>query len=70
MKVPIRAAWRLALMALAMPAAAQEAPAGPAPMTAGELAPTVIRTDPIPGAYEVVHWAEAGLVFVASTPSF
>lgn len=65
--------WRLVLpilTAMALPAAAQDAPAEPALMTATEFAPAVIRTDSIPGAYEIVHWPEAGLVFVASSPSF
>ncbi|MEF9600933.1 hypothetical protein O4J55_00895 [Paracoccus sp. PXZ] len=53
-----------------LPLAAQDAPTEPAALTAAELAPAVIRTDSIPGAYEVVHWAGEGLVFVASTPSF
>lgn len=69
-----RTGWRMALpalmaLALAMPVAAQTA-IEPAPLTAAQLAPAVIRTDSIPGAYEVVHWAEEGLVFVASVPSF
>ncbi|ABL73194.1 YncE family protein [Paracoccus denitrificans] len=70
-----RTRWRMALpalmaLALAMPAAAQDAPTEPAALTAAQFAPAVIRTDSIAGAYEVVHWAEAGLVFVASVPSF
>ncbi|WGR63680.1 hypothetical protein E3U26_23840 (plasmid) [Paracoccus ferrooxidans] len=70
-----RTAWRMALpalmaLALAMPAAAQDAPAEPEAMSMAQFAPAVIRTDSIPGAYEAVHWAEAGLVFVASVPSF
>lgn len=70
-----RTGWRrralpaLMALALAMPAAAQTA-VEPAPLTAAQLAPVVIRTDSIPGAYEAVHWAEEGLVFVASVPSF
>ncbi|NPD14801.1 YncE family protein [Xinfangfangia sp. D13-10-4-6] len=42
----------------------------PAPLTSAEIGAALIRTDSIPGAYELVHWAEEGLVFVASAPSF
>ncbi|WP_313350907.1 hypothetical protein [Paracoccus sp. (in: a-proteobacteria)] len=55
---------------LATPVAAQQPPTETASLTMEDLAPMVIRTDSIPGAYEVVHWAKAGLVFVASVPSF
>ncbi|REF68498.1 MULTISPECIES: YncE family protein [Paracoccus] len=57
-------------LTLAMPAVAQQAPNEPAPLTTAEFAPAMIRTDTIPGAYEVVHWMEEGLAFVASVPSF
>lgn len=69
MILPTRTGWRAALMALAfaLPAAAQDAPAA---LTAADMAPAVIRTDSIPGAYELVHWAGEGLLFVASVPSF
>ncbi|VDC33953.1 YncE family protein [Pseudogemmobacter humi] len=34
------------------------------------FAAAVTRTDSIPGAYELVHWPEEELLFVASVPSF
>lgn len=55
---------------IAGPSMSQDVPAGSTPLTASEIAPALTRTDSIPGAYEVLHWAEEGLVFVASTPAF
>ncbi|NPD16067.1 YncE family protein [Xinfangfangia sp. D13-10-4-6] len=71
-------------LALAVPAlsistpALAEAPATTATATTATaipaetvaLAAAITRTDSIPGAYEIVHWPEEGLLFVASVPSF
>ncbi|MFT3691345.1 YncE family protein [Paenirhodobacter sp.] len=69
MYVPTRMGCCVALavaMALALPAVAQP----PEFLSTAQVAPALIRTDSISGAYEVVHWGEAGLIFVASVPSF
>jgi len=54
----------------ALPLAAQQSNGEPAALTAAQIAPALIRTDAVLGAYEVAHWAEEGMLFVASSPSF
>lgn len=73
MKFPLRQHLLSAPLAfaLALPAVAQEAPPAPdVTLSAAGFAPSLLRTDSISGAYELVHWAEEGLLFVASVPSF